>query len=153
MRTIHRDIVGAFIFSADDKLLLGHSGVYSGAWVVPGGGVDKGETYEQALIREIREETGIDLTNETVEPLHSNQVGESEKVLRETGERVLVKMKFNDYRVNLRADSSQVQLVADDDFLNPRWFSREELNRLHMSEPTTRVLEKMGVIEKRNHDE
>lgn len=43
MRTIHRDIVGGFIFSKDGKVLLGKNrtgGVYEGSYVVPGGGVD-----------------------------------------------------------------------------------------------------------------
>ena len=42
MRTIHRDIVGGFIFSKDGRLLLGKNckgGVYEGSFVVPGGGV------------------------------------------------------------------------------------------------------------------
>ena len=65
MRTIHRDIVGGFIFSKDNKVLLGKNrqgGVYEGSYVVPGGGVDEGESQYQALRREMQEETGIDIT-------------------------------------------------------------------------------------------
>ena len=56
MRTIYRDIVGGFIFSKDAKLLLGKNrkgGVYEGCYLVPGGGVEEGETNEAALEREM----------------------------------------------------------------------------------------------------
>lgn len=35
-------------------------------WFTPGGGVDAGETYEQAAMRELKEETGIDCTGRTL---------------------------------------------------------------------------------------
>lgn len=72
MRRIKRDIVGAVLISADNKVLLDRTdlkagGVYSGCWVIPGGGVDDGETLEEVLIREVKEETHLDIQNEIIE--------------------------------------------------------------------------------------
>ena len=35
--------------------------IFPGAWVLPGGHIDLGETFEECAIREIREETGIEI--------------------------------------------------------------------------------------------
>ena len=148
MRIIHRDIVGGFIFSKDGKFLLGKNrkgGVYEGSFVVPGGGVGDGETKEQALRREMLEETGIDTNNAKVTQLNESS-GEHEKTLRDTDERVFVKMTFYDYRIDLNQNASEVILSTEDDWREPHWFEINELSDANLGAPTRETLIKAGVI-------
>ncbi|UCH38039.1 MAG: NUDIX domain-containing protein [Candidatus Bathyarchaeota archaeon] len=54
----------AIIPSVDGKILLVKRGtvIFKGHWALPGGRVDRGESVEHAIIREIKEETGLDVT-------------------------------------------------------------------------------------------
>jgi len=59
----HRHIVAAAI-EKNGRFLLGKrppSGLLGGLWEFPGGKVEAGESHEQALVREIREELGIEI--------------------------------------------------------------------------------------------
>ena len=55
-------------------LVRQRGGPYAGAWLLPGGGVDGGESIEEGLRREMREETGCELAD--IAPVASYEVDE-----------------------------------------------------------------------------
>ncbi|MBL4934351.1 NUDIX domain-containing protein [Clostridium sp. YIM B02515] len=53
--------VSAIIFNPDGKVLLCKSHKWDNKYVIPGGHVELGEKLEEALKREVREETGLEI--------------------------------------------------------------------------------------------
>ncbi len=60
-KTVHRTAVRAVIQRGENLLMILSANV--GDYKFPGGGVDAGETHEQALRREVREECGAELSH------------------------------------------------------------------------------------------
>jgi 8-oxo-dGTP pyrophosphatase MutT (NUDIX family) len=92
-------------------------------WATPGGGVEDGETFEQAAIRELEEETGIRVQD--IGPV----VGQREFVLQlPDGERVMANERYFLVRsedASLSRDgwtALEVEVMVDH-----RWWSRDEL--------------------------
>jgi len=152
MRTINREIVSALIFSKDSKLFQGmkaegKGGVYSDCWHVPGGGVDEGEEKITALIREIKEETGIDISSYKMELADSVGRGESEKILKDTGEKVLCKMNFNVYKVVINdKNADEIKVELNDDLVRYQWFNLFDLKNIKLTPPSIELFKRLGYI-------
>ncbi len=55
--------VGALIFNAKNEVLMIRTQKWSGLWGIPGGKIKRGESSLAALRREIKEETGLNITD------------------------------------------------------------------------------------------
>ena len=154
MREIKRIIVSALIFSQDNKLLMGKKdpakgGVYPDCWHIPGGGVDEGETFEEALRREIKEEVGLDISSYISVFIPEKGTGVAEKILQNTGEKVLCKMEFNIFRVDISDKlASEIELHLSDDLVEIRWFSPDELPDVKQIPGGKEFFQKIGLIPK-----
>lgn len=153
MRTIHREIATAIIFSKDGRLLQGRKdakagGVYAdGYWHIPGGGVHDRETKEQALIREIKEEVGLDISRCIIKLVDDAGHGSSEKVLKQTGEKVLCIMHFNAYRIDLPMNAADTHVVPGDDIVEYRWTDiKTELANLKITPPSVELFKRLGYL-------
>ena len=56
----YRPCVVAVIQNQAGWLLVGERADHAGAWQLPQGGIDEGETAQEALFRELKEEIGTD---------------------------------------------------------------------------------------------
>lgn len=149
LRTIKREIVGPFIFSNDNHILLGHNrpgGVFDDCWVAPGGGIDENETKLEALKRETLEEVGIDITNYETTEIELDVKGSSEKTLKQTGEKVIVDMVINNFKVEIPLPASQIPLKLEDDFVHAEWVPLNKLSTLKFSPTTEVVLKHLKVL-------
>ncbi len=152
MKRIKRDIVAALIFSKDGKLFQGmkdpnKGGVYSDSWHIPGGGIDQGEDKESALIREVKEETGIDISLYEIELVDDSGRGECEKTLKGTGEDVVCEMVFNVFKIVINdKNADEIEIKLEDDLVTHSWTQIDELKKLKLTPPSIKLFKKLGYL-------
>ena len=151
MREIKRNIVSALIFTKDGKFFQGmkdsqKGGVYADCWHIPGGGVEPGESNEEALKREIMEEAGIDISGYKISLVDDTGRGQSYKTL-ETGENVICKMQFSVYKVEINdKNSNEIKISLNDDLVKYRWTNPKELPTLKLTPPSIELFKKLGYL-------
>jgi ADP-ribose pyrophosphatase YjhB (NUDIX family) len=124
--------VGAIVTDGDGRLLLvkrGHE-PEAGRWSLPGGRVVPGESDPQALVREVREETGL-----WVEP--GRLVGAVERPA--PGGAVF---DISDYAASVSGGS----LAAGDDAADARWVHPRDIDRLTLTSGLAETLAEWGVL-------
>ena len=151
MRVIQRRIVGTLLVSRDNQVVLGYKdsnlgGRYSGCWVVPGGGVEDGETDIEALYREIEEELGVDISGYESVLVDDSLTGENETLHKITKEPVCYKMHFLDYITKIPLDAEEFPIAPKDDLADAKWIPLEELSRYKFSPSTAELLVKQGFL-------
>ena len=124
--------VGALIFQGG-RILMAQRGKQPlmGLWSLPGGLVEAGERLEEAVRREVREETGLE-----VEPLDVVEI--FERIMPDAAGAPEYHYVLIDYICRVTGGT----LCAGDDVCGAAWFSREELDRLDITEGTLAVIEK-----------
>jgi mutator protein MutT len=126
--------VGAVVVDEGRVLLVRRgSEPLKGHWTLPGGALEVGETLAQGVVREVREETGLEVeTIEIIELL--------DRIYRE-GERVRYHYVIADYLC--RVTGGELRAASDADAV--RWVERAEWNShsaLIVDPVTVRVMEK-----------
>ncbi len=149
MKTIARQIVAALILSHDHKLLMVkknpvHGGVYLSTWHIPGGGAEPNESLQQALVREVFEETGIEYPIEQVQLVDDQGSAAAEKILP-TGEKVWCEMKFWVYAVQLRQDALTVTVKLSDEHQEFVWADINKLSDYELAPPSVALFNRIDI--------
>jgi 8-oxo-dGTP pyrophosphatase MutT (NUDIX family) len=152
MRGINRRIVSALIFSKDGKLFLGKKnpkkgGVYSDCWHLPGGGVNDNESDIDAVKREVLEETGIDISDYIIELVDDVGKGQSEKILKDTGEKVMCNMDFIVYKVIINNKlAEEINILLNDDLEEYSWRNLNDLKNHKLTPPSKDLFKRLNYI-------
>jgi 8-oxo-dGTP diphosphatase len=130
--------VAAVIFKGNEVLLTKRMNPPGeGLWGLPGGVVELGETVREAIVREVKEECGID-----VEPIRLLDVHDS--IVRDGEGRVRFHYILSEFLCRIVGGS----LKPSSDALEARWFALDKLEEIPISRGTLRFIMKAAAEER-----
>ena len=118
----------AFIFFENKLLVVHHRKL--GFWLHPGGHVDEGESFLNALLREIKEEVGLDVL------VISNDCFKTKKYNHVKDEPVPFRVSFSESKKAIRLDyiakaHSNIITLQKKELLDYKWIDKREIDTLN----------------------
>jgi phosphoglycolate phosphatase-like HAD superfamily hydrolase/8-oxo-dGTP pyrophosphatase MutT (NUDIX family) len=121
--------VGALIYNKEGKVLMIQTHKWSNRWGIPGGKIKTNEPALDALRREVREETGLELRDirfalvqDCIEPPEFYK-------------------KAHFLLLNYTAEATSTHVVLNDEAETYRWVAPDEADRLDLNDPTRILLD------------
>jgi ADP-ribose pyrophosphatase YjhB (NUDIX family) len=131
-------VIVCAVIEKNNSLLFGRKkekmGPYPNAWHLLGGGVNDGESLNDAIRREIKEESGIEvkITRSLgfAEDLEPNKSGKTTHYIFLT----------------FLAKYVSGEIKADDDIKRLAWIEKEELTKIKLTKPSLRLFKEIGYL-------
>jgi ADP-ribose pyrophosphatase YjhB (NUDIX family) len=124
-------LTSAVLVVHDGKYLLAKRNKenYNDYWVIPGGGVRFGETLKDAAIREIKEETNLEV-----------------EIIKQIGYKEIINVPGNYHSIVFfyLAKPKSMDIDAKDDVSSAKFFKIEEIKRLKFAESVEWALREAG---------
>jgi 8-oxo-dGTP pyrophosphatase MutT (NUDIX family) len=128
---LERDVVRIVVRDSDDKVLLFHTHELTAPelgewWELPGGGIDEGETYKEAAVRELWEEAGIVVSPMQLgKPTWRRTACFRHRNLRRLQHEVVVEARLDAPGSNV--DDSRRLDYEKEDYFDFRWWPIDEI--------------------------
>lgn len=146
--------VGAVIKDEQGRLLLIKRGHEPGAglWSLPGGRIEPGETDAEALVREMREETGLEvqagpLLGSVRRPAQDGPAAAGQEGPAAAGGQESPVLDIRDYAATVTGGT----LAPGDDAADARWVAVSELPWMPITEGLVEALTSWGVLRHGRH--
>jgi len=118
--------VHAFCFYNDKMVLVNHP---KSGWMPPGGGVEAGESFEDAVIREVKEETNMKVTYQKL--IGFQDITEPDRIVRQTRSFCVVE-PYGNFVSDPDNEITEIQLIDPKDY--KKYFDWGEIGDRIMSQ-------------------
>jgi phosphoglycolate phosphatase len=123
--------VGALIHDGAGNVLMIRTHKWSDLWGIPGGKIERGETSEDALKREIREETDLEISD--IRFVMNQDCIDSTEFIR--AEHFIL--------INYLAKASSHEVILNDEAEDFRWVSMDDALKLNLNHATKVLLQRV----------